>query len=125
MTEVLSRQKLEKSHSYLQVTYSHSSDEAEKQICDTLSEELATEMKKHEERLETNLNDNLLGIKRCSSLKVAGNQSTRDIRRFSEFGALKKVNEICFLISFFIVFRKEQTLLWCLSSHTGGFQQCS
>ena len=95
VTEVLTRQQLEKGDSYVPVTYSHSSEEAEKQICETLQKELAnemtTEMMKPEEKLRQNKQEICFETKRCSSLREVGHKNNRK-RRFSELDGLLKVN---------------------------------
>ena len=44
LTEIMTRQQMEMGDSYAQVTYSDESEEAEKQICETLQNELENEM---------------------------------------------------------------------------------
>ena len=94
MTDMMTRQQMEMGDSYAQVTYSDESEEAEKQICETLQNELENEMttkfngteeKKIKDEMEVSFE-----IKRCSSMRVAGHRNNQE-RRFSEFHHLQKV----------------------------------
>ena len=92
--KVVTKQMLDRSRQNLQVTYSQSSNEAEKEICEIILEksagERASESKKSDEILQANLVDDIYGTRLCSSLKIVY-QRKEKIRRFSEFDAFRKV----------------------------------
>ena len=94
LTEMMTRQQMEMGDSYAQVTYSDESEEAEKQICETLQNELENKMTtKLNGSEETKIKDKIqvsFENKRCSSMRVAGHRNNQE-RRFSEFHHLKKV----------------------------------
>ena len=92
--EIVTRQMLDRSQQNLQVTYTQSSNEAEKEICEIILEksagERASESKKSDEILQANLVDDIYGARLCSILKI-DYQRKEKIRRFSEFDAFRKV----------------------------------
>ena len=100
LTEMMTRQQMEVGDSYAQVTYSDESEEAEKQICETLQNELENEMTtkldRSEENKTKNKNEDSFNNKRCSSMRVAGHRNNQE-RRFSEFHHLQKVIKHTFL----------------------------
>ena len=65
-----------------EVTTNNSSDEANRQICETVTTET----------LNTNYKD--LEKTSCSNMRVVGNQNDKN-RRFSEFDAFRKVCDVC------------------------------
>ena len=94
LTEIMTRQQMEMGDSYAQVTYSDESEEAEKQISETLQNrlenEMTTKLNGSEEKKKKNKNGECLNNKRCSSMKVGVHKNNQE-RRFSEFHHLKKV----------------------------------
>ena len=76
------------------------SEEAEKQICETLQNELENEMTtkldvSEEKKIKNNIEVSFEN-KRCSSMRVAGHRNNQE-RRFSEFHHLQKVIKHTFL----------------------------
>ena len=94
--EIFPRLMLERSQQNLQVTYSQSSNEAEKEICEIVLEkpagERTAESRKSEKVLQANLVSDIHGARLCPRLKIVYHRNEK-LRRLSEFDAFQKVQQ--------------------------------